>query len=519
MSTRAGQENGVPAGIGSRVWLSRSLGLFILFCFALGLRVYKLDQPPLDFHPTRQYRSALLARLFYFERAPETPAWRLEVCRKAAPPVYEPPVLERLSAVVYGVTGRERLWIPRLLSCFVWMLGGLAVLACARRLGGEWGGWVAVAFFWFLPFGVEASRAFMPDPLMVALLATVLWALLRLAEGGGSRWLAVAAVAAGAATFVKPMAVFQVTFAAVALAAGWWKEGRRAEGVRLLAAVGLCLFPAAAFYLRSYTSGGAASFMAAQSFMPSLLITAGFWQGWLGQVWRVTGFLPVAAALIGTALAGRAGPFRILAGAWCGYLVFVAAFTYHNHTHDYYSLQLVPLVAIAAAPLIGRLAESLTVTRFWGGSLGRSVPVLLLAAGVMDAATDRYDAMRHLDFSDEIALYQKVGGLTGHSRETILLADFYGHPLEYHGEVTGRYWPHWFDERLDSLLGKPSVPASKRLDSLLNRRPARFFVATNMRELALQSELATHLDATYTVLDRTGRFTIWDLQPISEAER
>lgn len=509
----------MPAVPGSRSRLARGLGLFILFCLALGLRVYKLDQPPLDFHPTRQYRSALLARLFYLQRAPDTPAWRLDVCRKAAPPVYEPPLLEGLSAVAYGVAGGERLWIPRFLSCAVWMLGGLAVWASARRLGGKWGGWAAVAFFWFLPFGVEASRAFMPDPLMVALLATALWGMLRLAEGGSARWLAVAAVAAGAGAFVKPMVVFQVTFAAAALAAGWWQERRRLEAVRLLAVVGVGLFPAVLFYLWSYTSGGAASFMAAQSFMPSLLITAGFWKGWLGQIWRVTGFLPVAAALIGTAMAGRMGSRRLLAGAWFGYLVFVAAFTYHNHTHDYYSLQLVPLVAIGMAPLLGRLAAFQRLPNVRCGRLARSVPVLLLAAAVIDAATERYDAMRHLDFSDEIALYEKVGRLTGHSRETILLADFYGHPLEYHGEVTGRYWPHWFDERLDSLLGKPSIPASKRLDRLLNRRPAQFFVATNMRELALQSGLAAHLDAAYPVLDRTERFTIWDLQPISRPDR
>lgn len=36
-----------------------------LFVAAFGLRLYQIDEPPMDFVPVRQYHSALLARGFY----------------------------------------------------------------------------------------------------------------------------------------------------------------------------------------------------------------------------------------------------------------------------------------------------------------------------------------------------------------------------------------------------------------------------------------------------------------------
>jgi len=45
----------------------RAALLAVLFVIALGLRFYQIGEPPLDFHATRQYRSLLIARSFYYE--------------------------------------------------------------------------------------------------------------------------------------------------------------------------------------------------------------------------------------------------------------------------------------------------------------------------------------------------------------------------------------------------------------------------------------------------------------------
>jgi hypothetical protein len=63
----------------SRVVSWAAVGL--VFVAALGVRLVRFADPPLDFHPTRQFRSALLARRFFLEREAGVPASRLELAR------------------------------------------------------------------------------------------------------------------------------------------------------------------------------------------------------------------------------------------------------------------------------------------------------------------------------------------------------------------------------------------------------------------------------------------------------
>ena len=53
------------------------LGFVLLILLGLGIyiRLYDLTDPPLDFHPTRQLRSAIIARSMYYRSLPETENW------------------------------------------------------------------------------------------------------------------------------------------------------------------------------------------------------------------------------------------------------------------------------------------------------------------------------------------------------------------------------------------------------------------------------------------------------------
>jgi 4-amino-4-deoxy-L-arabinose transferase-like glycosyltransferase len=270
--------------------------LFVLFAGALAIRLYRLDQPPLDFHPTRQYRSALLARQFYFERLPGLPEWRRELTTRNAPPIYEPPLQEWVVALAYRVVGRESLIIPRLLSTTIWLVGGVVLWPIVRRLGSVTGAQVALAFFLFLPFAVQASRSFQPDPLMVTLMLASVLALLRYGEAPTLYRAVAVAAAIGAAVLVKPMCVFQLGAGAGALALWFRRDNQPRRALVLGAAVLMGLLPAAVFYGRSWLSGGSASFIAEESFMPKLLLSLQFWRGWLAQVWKVIGFLAAVVA-------------------------------------------------------------------------------------------------------------------------------------------------------------------------------------------------------------------------------
>jgi hypothetical protein len=77
--------------------------LFLLLLLVLGwaIRLYDLDEPPLDFHPTRQLFSALKARGIYYAAHPQLlPSWQLEFALQQSRelPTIEPEILEHLVA-------------------------------------------------------------------------------------------------------------------------------------------------------------------------------------------------------------------------------------------------------------------------------------------------------------------------------------------------------------------------------------------------------------------------------------
>ena len=160
------------------------LPVLALFALGLALRLYDLTDEPLDFHPTRQLRSAIIARGMYYDLLPGAdPALRDQAVtfwRSATE--YEPPIFERVVAAAYLLAGGERVWIARLLSSLFWIAGGVALYALARRMvSGEAGpALVALGYYLLLPLGVQASRSFQPDPGMVMWLLLFAYALYRL---------------------------------------------------------------------------------------------------------------------------------------------------------------------------------------------------------------------------------------------------------------------------------------------------------------------------------------------------
>ena len=57
--------------------------LLVLFLAGLGIRLYDLTDLPLDFHPTRQLRSAIIARGIYYEMQPNPDAYRQSAALQA----------------------------------------------------------------------------------------------------------------------------------------------------------------------------------------------------------------------------------------------------------------------------------------------------------------------------------------------------------------------------------------------------------------------------------------------------
>lgn len=476
---------------------------------SLVLRLPGLSDPPLEFQPARQLHSAGIARAYYLDMTggDDRPRDEVRAAEAAKEPEIEPPIMEALAVVGYHLLGEEQLWWPRFLSVAWWTAAGVIVLALGRRLFGAAGALVAAGAHLFLPLGVEASRSFQPDPLMVLLILVAAFYATDHGESGGRRSLRAAIAAAGAAVLVKLVAVFFVVPLIIAVAL---HAPRRRGGVvgRVGVMTGLALLPAAIYHLYGTLVAGFLLGQEGNRIQPDLLATGFFWEGWAKRLADVLpGPRPVglmalllAAAMVALAWSSWDRWSRALVVALgSGYAVFGLAFTYHYATHDYYHLPLVPVLGLALGGCWPWVAGRLGGPRLQQ-SIG--VPVILVAAlavatvvaGPMLRPTDEL-VERHVTRS------AVIGATVDHSIHVGYLAEEFGLPLTYYGDLAGELWRPDSDE-----------PADATFDRLFGDSEADFFVVADTRLLADEPALTSLLTRRYQVAARGEGWVVYDLR-------
>jgi hypothetical protein len=375
--------------------------------------------------------------------------------------IIEPPILEFAASVAYLVLGGEHLWVPRLLSAAFWSVGGIFLYLIAKKLVCANAALLSVFFYLFVPFGIIASRAFMPDPLMIMLLLMSIFTVLRYHEQPSTLKLIIAALASSLTLFIKPMVCFFLVFGAyVSLLI--YREGLRKTlfGSHLLAFAALSLVPVSLYYLYSALGEGFLEGQLQDKVKLGLLLHASFWKEWLFQVKIVVGYAALIGAILG-ALLFRSGLCRaLMLGVWGGYFLFGLVFTSQISTHDYYSLQLIPVVALSLAP-IGALVNNdpgrvelspykrvtvaglLFLIAFLSAYEHRT-EILFIGEQLQD---DTYVEREYhgipvaADYRDIVETYEEIGEVVDHSSHTLFLVPDEGFPLIYHGRLYGTWFP------------------------------------------------------------------------------
>jgi len=476
------------------------------------VRADRINALPLNFRPTREYRSALIARGYYYRSLDSIPEWERRVAAEnlAQEPRLEFAVLEYIATLAYHVAGGEHVWIPRLLSALFWVTGGLFLYATATRIASRDAALIATAFYLFVPFGVTASRAFQRDPMMIMLVLASLFAVARYADRPTLRALIVAGVTAGAAIFVKPIAFFPIFGAYVALVV---RKGRLIRAIAnphnvLFAA--LALLPAIAYTVYGMFIAGFLGEQAERSFLPHVMRYPYFWHGWLEMIGRSTGRVAFAAGLLG-AVAFRDSFSRTLAiGLWAGYFLFGLVFNYGIYTHDYYHLMLIPIVALSLSALAEMVLSWLrqpSRPRFLRTAVWAALVALILLA-VEPLVWDRADPR----FARDVALREEIGDAVNHTTKALILDTAYGKELKYHGSIAGTSWPSRTEIGFQELLGRPTLTAEARLDEKVEQDQCEVFIVVDMAEYRAQGDLRELLNRKYRTLVETEQYTVFDLK-------
>jgi len=492
-----------------------------MLVLGLSVRLVHISALPYDFHVDRQYFDALRAQAEYDDITHAPIALRRAAdANRAYEGDLEPPIMEQIAVWGYEIVGHEDLTIPFAAAAVIWVAGAIFLYLLVVRLVSVAAAFVATAFDLFAPFGVAASRAFMPDPLMLSLALLAVYLALRYHQAPSRRILALTILAGAAAIWAKPMSVFLVApaFGAFHLAAKGWR--RAALSSDLWAFVVGAGAPPGAFYLYEYLSG---SFEkgAGTRLQFSIFTHPAFWHQWIVMVddvlrmSAIRGEAIVVLSFFGL-LVSRRWARTLLIALFAGYFLFGLVFATHIYDSDYYSLSLIPIVGISLGSLATWVLDGL---RHWRpvAAVATTVVLVVLLAGYVALSRGSFYANLATPQAQipSPALDRHIGDVVGHSTHVLFLAQNFGETIAYYGGVASDVsWPSLTDlahaeingERAEATL---SVPA--RMAQITSQYHPRWFVITLASQLRLQPALRPYLERHFLLSAQGSGYWIYDL--------
>ena len=486
---------------------ARTIALLLVFSFSVAIRLYDLTDLPLDFHSTRQLLSLLKARGMYYETrtdvAPEERAFAIQQWELRAS--VEPEFFEHIVAWTYQFTG-EQTWVARLYSSVFWIIGGIFLFLLARRITSEDGAIAAAAVYLLLPYAIIASRSFQPDPLMTMLIVLFLWAVWE--WDASTQWLfaILAGLFGGLAIFIKFPAAFFVVGGGLGavLSHRSIKEALKNPQLYLMALLGI--LPGAGYLIYGIFVAGYLGQQFSGRFIPTLFLSPSYYVGWLNMLNLVAGGMVLMLALLGLFFYDEKKR-RFLLGLWAGYILFGFYFNFHISTHDYYSLPLIPILALSIAPLADALLAKLA--QLTQSKLLRVSSYLFLLIGVIASLWNTRNQLNAVDYRPQTAMWAEIHALTADYNLGGLTQD-YGARMAYWGWQNLTSWPSYGD----LLYGKERGAAEKDFQDQWNELMPKkdLFLVTDFKDLELQPFLKAKL-STYPIFAEGDGYVIYQLKP------
>ncbi len=507
-----------------------------VFALGLGLRLFDITDAPIDFHPTRQLRNAIVARGIYYTLNQQADEEMRQAAQAFSRSVgqYEPPLLEGLVAVTWLWLGEEQLWVARLFNSLFWAMGGLALYALAKKLIGlsisplfPWvsslSATVTLAYYFVLPFSVQASRSFQPDPIMVVWLILFTYALVRWVEHSSWKWALVSGLFGGVAILTKAIALYVVLFTWLSLIV--YSAYRKADSstprqstlkslirhvlTPQVLCMGLLIIAPSGLY---YWGRGARASEYLSSWMISLshlLLEAWFYARWANLVRSLMGLLPLLAAGISLFLS-RGWMRATLLGLWGGYLAYGLSLPYQMYTHNYYHLMLVPILSLSLLPLTLKTVQFLhSKSTVWQATAVLSALVVVVfyaRLSIVQFASE--------DYRNEEQYWQEIAAQLPPEGKIIALTQDYGLRLMYYGWRKVILWPNRGEQNLAELRG-----SDKEFETYFRSRiqGMSYFLITAFRQFDDQPQLKETLYRSYPIYAQGNGYLIFDLrQPLSD---
>jgi hypothetical protein len=493
------------------VWLYRIV-VALIFLGGIGIRLYDINDAPLDFHPTRQLFSALKARGMYYQNLETAPDWQRELAVQQwkIQGLIEPPVMERLAALTYQVAGQENLVFPRLYSILFWAAGGLGLYFLTKAMTDINGSIFALVMYFFTPYTVYASRSFQPDPLMVALMIFAILGLVKWERTSAWKWAVFGGLFAGLAIFIKTVAIFPLALAFIVVPSvklgfrSLWKN----KQVWLMAL--LSTIPYILFYIYGLFISGDLQSQFSLRFFPQLWLTPEFWLQWNGNISAVIGLEFFLGSILGAFMFEKKVDRTLVIGMFLGYFIYGMTFSYHISTHDYYQLPLVPIAALGIASLFKWILKSLKASH-WGNA---AIVLTVICYFILIKGWDVRVALKRTDYSGEVQAWKELASIFKAEDSIIGITSDYGYRFEYWGWHKIENWMSSADFAVRELAGQ-EFDMKAWFEEQVNGKD--YFLVTQFDELDKQPEIKQLLNDNYPIWMSSADYVVYDLRnPLSK---
>ncbi len=518
-----------PKKIINRDQILATIILAVIFVLGAALRLYDLTDQPIDFHPTRQLRGAIIARGMYYQLLPSADPTRREqaVAFQSSTGQYEPSILEGLLAVSYLALGAEAPWLARVYNTIFWLIGGLALFDLGRRFlssesdtttlptilsSSSIAAFCGLAYYVVLPFSVQASRSFQPDPGMAVWIILAAWGSFRWLVQPRWKWAIITGGCAGLAVLTKAVAFYPIAglLTAVVLSAHK-KKGRSLVGTvrqviinpQIWIMASFTILPTLVYYA---SRGGRASeyFSSWTLALSHLLLEPLTYLRWLNLVQELISPLALIAAVLGIITARNHARY-ILIGLWTGYIAYGLFLPYQMTSHSYYHLQLVPITALSIIPCAAVVVEWL----FSRSKIWRTAAAISLLAIIAFSSWQALIPLYSKDYRSEPNYWQEIASYLPQDGKIIALTQDYGYRLMYYGWRKVTLWPDRGEIRLSGLRG-----SDKDFQDYFVKRinGKSYFLITAFNQFEDQPALKQVLNDEFPILAQGKGYLIFDLQ-------
>ena len=471
------------------------------------IRMSDLFDAPLDFHSTRQLHSALIARGMYYQTREDFPEWQREMAFKQwqAEGLIEPQIMERLTVFTYQLLGSEQLWAARLWAILFWMVGGLFLFLLTEKIAGFAAGTFAVVFYMAWPYAAIASRAFQPEPLLIASLLAALWAFSNWIEEKNLFWAIVSGLLCGFSIYVKSSAGFFLAPAIIGVLIQNFGLKKAVKDRQVWVIGILSIAPYLAFLFYGIVIRGTLGEQFSFRFFPARWVDPLFYLQWILKMNTAIHLEIVLASVLGISLFTKKKYFFLLLGFLIGYILYGFAFSYHITTHDYYHLPLIIPVSIGFGILLGKIFRVSERNRNITKIIFTAVILVFVGINTWQIRS----SLSRSNYLDEVEKWEYIGEQLGHESRVIGLFTDYGYRLAYWGWTFVSSWTTSDDVVLRELAGQEI-----NLEDDLAHRISDFdyFVIADQEEYLKQEFLKVYFESNFLKQEVVEDIIIYDLR-------